>query len=349
MTSKIVGNHHITLSTGGAQEDWDFHTQALGLRPVKKTMLYDGAEPVYHLYYSNADIDAGVDPDVVSDAPAGQGRPPRLQPGQGGRASRSTSRSIDYWANRLDELGFADGALRGARHQAPHVRPPVRDPVHARRHDRRHAPRLRRAAACPRSTAIKGAYAPVISVIDPDEMVLYLETGLGAEKVDEDGARQAFELDGEGFGRRVELLHEPDVRPGTWHFAEGTPHHWAWNVVNEDNQMELKGFIEGLGFTDVTEQKDRGYFLSVYNRTPGGALFEYAFTPADRGFLIDEPEEQLGDDDPDPAAVRAPRRRDDRLPRADRGPPLRRAENSNEARTGERASLSSSTRRTVAG
>ena len=42
MTSKIVGNHHITLSTGGAQEDWDFHTQTLGMRPVKKTMLYDG-------------------------------------------------------------------------------------------------------------------------------------------------------------------------------------------------------------------------------------------------------------------------------------------------------------------
>ncbi len=85
MSSRIVGNHHITLSTGGAQEDWDFHTQALGLRPVKKTMLYDGAEPVYHLYYANADIDAGVDPDVVPDAPAGQDGPPGLQPGQGDR------------------------------------------------------------------------------------------------------------------------------------------------------------------------------------------------------------------------------------------------------------------------
>ena len=59
MSSRIIGNHHITLSTGGAQEDWDFHTQTLGLRPIKKTMLYDGAEPVYHLYYANADIDAG--------------------------------------------------------------------------------------------------------------------------------------------------------------------------------------------------------------------------------------------------------------------------------------------------
>jgi glyoxalase family protein len=57
--------------------------------------------------------------------------------------------------------------------------------------------------------------------------------------------------------------------------------------------MALKGWIEGRGFTDVTEQKDRGYFLSCYDRTPSGALFEYAFTPADRGFLIDESEDKL--------------------------------------------------------
>ena len=131
-------------------------------------------------------------------------------------------------------------------------------------------------------------------MIDPDEMVLYLETGLGAEKAGEEGLRQAFDLGGAAFGSRIELIHEPDVRPGTWHFAEGTAHHWAWDVANEDSQMHVKGWIEGLGFTDVTEQKDRGYFLSCYNRTPGGALFEYAFTPADRGFLIDEPEDQLG-------------------------------------------------------
>jgi glyoxalase family protein len=291
MSSRIVGNHHITLSTGGAQEDWDFHTQALGLRPVKKTMLYDGAEPVYHLYYANADIDAGS---ILTSFPM------RQQGKMGRRGSNQVKEiglsiedgSIDYWANRLDELGFA----------TEHT-------------EARGAKRLRFAHPCgipytlvgtsgdnrrgygeggvPSEHGIKGAYAPVISVIDPDEMVMYLETGLEAKKVDEDGPHQAFEVAG-AFGGRVELVHEPELRPGTWHFAEGTPHHWAWDVADEDNQMGLKGFIEGLGYTDVTEQKDRGYFLSCYNRTPGGALFEYAFTPADRGFLIDESEDQLG-------------------------------------------------------
>ena len=292
MTSKIVGNHHITLSTGGAQEDWDFHTQTLGMRPVKKTMLYDGSEPVYHLYYANADIDAGS---ILTTFPM------RQQGKMGRRGSNQVKEiglsvddgSIDFWADRLSELGVAaehSEALGSKRLSFAH---PCGIPytLVGTSGDAR---RGHGGSGVPAEHGIKGAYAPVISVIDPDEMVLYLETGLGAEKVGEDGARQAFDLGGAGYGSRIELVHEPDVRPGTWHFAEGTPHHWAWNVVDEANQMEIKGWIEGLGYTDVTEQKDRGYFLSCYNRTPGGALFEYAFTPDDRGFLIDEPEDQLG-------------------------------------------------------
>jgi glyoxalase family protein len=291
MSSRIVGNHHITLSTGGAQEDWDFHTQTLGLRPVKKTMLYDGAEPVYHLYYANADIDAGS---ILTAFPM------RQQGKIGRRGSNQVKEigfsiddgSIDYWANRLDQLGFATEHTEALGTKRLRFAHPCGIPytLVGTSGDTR---RGYGEGGVPSEHGIKGAYAPVISVIDPEEMVMYLETGLEAKKVDEDGPHQAFEVAG-GFGGRVELVHEPELRPGTWHFAEGTPHHWAWNVVDEENQMGLKGFIEGLGYTDVTEQKDRGYFLSCYNRTPGGALFEYAFTPADRGFLIDEPADQLG-------------------------------------------------------
>jgi glyoxalase family protein len=51
------GNHHLTLSVGGAQEDYDFHTRALAMRSVKKTVLFDGKAPIYHLYYANANGD----------------------------------------------------------------------------------------------------------------------------------------------------------------------------------------------------------------------------------------------------------------------------------------------------
>ena len=49
--SFISGYHHLTLSTDGAQEDYDFYTKTLGLHSIKRTVLFDGTIPVYHLYY----------------------------------------------------------------------------------------------------------------------------------------------------------------------------------------------------------------------------------------------------------------------------------------------------------
>src|SRR5215203_3087828 len=49
----IGGFHHLTACAGGAQEDIDFYTQVVGQRMVKQTVLFDGTNPVYHLYYAD--------------------------------------------------------------------------------------------------------------------------------------------------------------------------------------------------------------------------------------------------------------------------------------------------------
>ena len=73
----IQRHHHITLCVGGAQEDYDFHTKVLGLKSVKKTALYDGDVPIYHLYYGN---------DVVPGVHAGDRFPCGNPVGSGGGA-----------------------------------------------------------------------------------------------------------------------------------------------------------------------------------------------------------------------------------------------------------------------
>ena len=45
----VRGTHHLTFCVGGAQEDYDFHVRLLGLKSVKKTVLFDGEIPIYHL------------------------------------------------------------------------------------------------------------------------------------------------------------------------------------------------------------------------------------------------------------------------------------------------------------
>jgi glyoxalase family protein len=88
-------------------------------------------------------------------------------------------------------------------------------------------------------------------------------------------------------------VEEPHLHQGTWHFGEGTIHHQAFDVGTADNQQVVKDHIVGLGFTDVSEAKDRGYFFSMYCRSPSGLLVEFAYgTP--QGFLIDETASELG-------------------------------------------------------
>ena len=74
-----------------------------------------------------------------------------------------------------------------------------------------------------------------------------------------------------------------------------------------ENQQVVKDWIVGLGFTDVSEAKDRGYFFSMYCRSPSGLLVEFAYgTP--QGFLIDEAADELGYAHVHPASLGAPPR-----------------------------------------
>lgn len=46
--SIIKGFHHLTACVSGAQEDVDFYVKLLGQSLVKKTVLLDGEDPIYH-------------------------------------------------------------------------------------------------------------------------------------------------------------------------------------------------------------------------------------------------------------------------------------------------------------
>ena len=84
------------------------------------------------------------------------------------------------------------------------------------------------------------------------------------------------------------------------HFIDGSVsgqcgfhNHHAFDTRTLEDQAAVKDWLVGLGYTDVSDVKDRGYFFSVYLRTPGGALFELAYSTP-QGFMIDESEDELG-------------------------------------------------------
>ena len=82
----VSGYHHLTMSTHGVQEDYDFYTRALGLYSVKRTVLFDGVLPVYHLYYGSRHGDAST---IITTFPF---KKPGIFGRRGTNQSRSSSR-----------------------------------------------------------------------------------------------------------------------------------------------------------------------------------------------------------------------------------------------------------------
>ena len=288
----IRGTHHLTFCVGGAQEDYDFHVRLLGLRSVKKTVLFDGEIPIYHLYYGNED----GDPSTLLTAF------PYRQAGWMGKRGTNQAKilllsvpanSIGYWSDRFAEHAVEFELIERFGTERLLFRHPcgieyalVGDPE----------PDARKpyGRVVPAEHAIRGAFGTTTSVTEQGPMDYFIVHGMNGEPLGDEGEKPPVpDRRRRGLGRILELVEEPHLHQGTWHFGEGTIHHQAFDVGTADNQQVVKDWIVGLGFTDVSEAKDRGYFFSMYCRSPSGLLVELAYgTP--EGFLIDEAASELG-------------------------------------------------------
>ncbi len=291
LPAQIMRHHHVTLNVGSAQEDYDFHTRVLGLKSIKKTALYDGHEPIYHLYYGN---DTGEESTLITCFPFRQAaRMGRRGTGQISAIALSVPvSSLEFWEQHLARHGcavarderFGEKSLRlthpcGIEYQMVGIADDDRKPYSN--------------GAIPEGFGIRGTHGITVSVRDLEGSEEFMHDGWNGQGRRIDGNFVRYEVGHGGSGTIVDFHHEPHVAQGSWLFGEGVVHHCAFQVDDLDVQASVKANLEGLGFTDVSERKDRGYFDSVYVRTPGGALFE-ATVSKPEGFLVDESYEQLG-------------------------------------------------------
>ena len=293
MNAYLEGSHHVTLSVAGAQEDVDFHTKILGMRFIKRTILFDGSIPVYHLYYSNA---TGDPSSVVTTFPWGStGHKGRRGTNQAREVLLSVpSGSLDYWHRRLGDHGIDVDDIEkfGARRLAFRHPSGIEYELVPAEGDEREGFTGNGVA---QEHAIHGLHGLGIHVATPERMVEFTnESFFGDGNVVEDGALAQYQVGNAKFGNYIELTGDTGDDQGTWKYGAGTYHHFAWNLDTLENQDQAKFNIEGAGYTDISELKDRKYFKSVYVRTPGGALFELAVTHADGGWDCDESPRELG-------------------------------------------------------
>lgn len=283
--SVIQSHHHVTLCVGNAQEDYDFHTQLLGLNSVKKTLLFDGKIPIYHLYYGNREGDPST---LITCFPMSH---------IGVHGTRGSGQiktilcsipydSIAFWENRMKVFGIESS---------------TRDVFGEKRIEFNHPCGIHYALVAVEKddrkpyisgdfgegNAIRGVHGITVSVREQAQQDKFMKSGIGFRATGDEGQHIRYEVSDGGSGRVVEILEEPDLQQGSWTFGAGTVHHCAFKVNDADEQMQVKNHLEAIGYTDCSDQKDRKYFHSVYFRTPGGALFEAAYN-SEMGFECDE-------------------------------------------------------------
>lgn len=289
----VEGSHHVTLSVAGAQEDVDFHVKVLGMRMIKRTVLFDGSLPIYHLYYSNA---AGDPSSVVTTFPWAQA-------GFHGKRGTNQARevllsvpheSMDFWHRRLTEhnIEVDNIELFGQRRLAFRHPSGIEYVFVGNTGDERVG---HTGYGVPGEHAIHGIHGVGVHVTTPERMVEFAgEVFHSQDHLLEEGDRSAVQIGHQKYGNHLEITVNRKDDQGTWGYGAGTYHHFAWNVATLDNQSDLKFEVEGRGYTDISELKDRKYFKSVYVRTPSGALFELAVTHEGGGWTCDESPQELG-------------------------------------------------------
>jgi glyoxalase family protein len=279
----MSGIHHVTAISGPASRNLDFYTRVLGMRLVKKTVNFDDPG-TYHLYYGDA---AGHPGTILTFFPWEHAAAGRMGAGQTQETRfRVPVGAIGFWAHRFIEKGVAHETVTkrfgqpvltftdpdGMGLALVGVEGAASEPAWA-------------ADGIPAEHAIRGFHGVTLMVADAGPSGAVLTGALGFAKAGEEGGLTRYRASAE-IGGFVDLREAKGSASGR--MGRGSVHHIAFRAKDDAEQAEMaRKLTDDLGL-QVTEQKDRKYFRSVYFREPSGVIFEIATDQP--GFAVDEQE-----------------------------------------------------------
>jgi glyoxalase family protein len=288
MSSAASGIHHVTAIAGKALRNFNFYTNTLGLRFVKKTVNFDDPSS-YHFYYGD---EAGNPGTILTFFPWEHAGPGRGGVGQTQQtAFRVPARSIGYWVHRFVANGVAHEALEkrfgetvlsftdpdGMSLALVGV-PGVEAEVGWSNGD------------IPTEHAIRGFHGVTLLLDSAEKTGAIIADVFGFVEDAREGSTIRYRAAGTGRGGLVNIYQAKGFLPGR--MGRGSVHHIAFRARNDAEQAEMAGKLVHDHGIHPTEQKDRNYFRSIYFREPGGILFEIATDIP--GFAVDEPLASLG-------------------------------------------------------
>lgn len=287
MENKILGIHHITAIAGSAQRNYDFYTNVLGLRLVKKTVNFDDPG-TYHFYYGNETGEPGT---ILTFFPWTTVKPGINGIGMATEIGYSVpAHSLDFWAARFKQKRafFNQPVERFGEKILPFQDPDGLNSflVVPEKNDDRSPWAV---GDINSDVATRGFHSVTLLLQKVEPTAKILTDLFGYRLLKQEGSRYRFITDAENNANIVDIVESPDGKRGV--NAGGTNHHVAFRVKDEETQMQLREKIVELGL-NITNKIDRNYFFSLYFREPGGVLFEIATD--NPGFAVDENVGELG-------------------------------------------------------
>ncbi len=286
MENRILGLHHITAIADNAKLNYNFYTDILGLRLVKKTVNFDDPG-TYHFYYGN---ESGTPGTILTFFPwegigkgaAGAGMATHI-------GYTVAEGALDFWRDRLQQnnISFTEEEIFGEKVIA------FRDPdglqlqlVVPGQTDNRKPWTTK---SINESVALKGFHHVTLSLRKADNTLKVLTDVLGYHVEKQEGNRYRLITDAIDTANIVDIIADEKMHAGR--NTAGTNHHIAFRVKDDNILMDYREKVLSAGL-NITTKIDRDYFFSLYFREPGGVLFELATD--NPGFTRDESLETLG-------------------------------------------------------
>ncbi|MBW1655663.1 ring-cleaving dioxygenase [Flavobacterium quisquiliarum] len=288
MENTILGLHHITAIAGDAKRNFDFYSKILGLRFIKKTVNFDDPG-TYHFYFGDEVGSAGT---ILTFFPWGAG----IQQGRKGSGMATEigysvpKGSLDFWQKRFEQYNviYNKPAEKFGEKYLTFLDPDglKLELIESKTDDNRKPWETDEVKA---DMATRGFHNITLTLNDIKPTAAILTEIFGYKLIAQEVNRYRYATDAVENAAIVDLVELADEKRGL--NANGTVHHVAFRVKNDEILMHFREKIEAYGLS-ITPQIDRQYFHSLYFREPGGVLFEIATD--NPGFTVDESLEELG-------------------------------------------------------
>lgn len=282
---QLTGIHHITAITSSAEKNYEFFTNVLGMRLVKKTVNQDDIQ-TYHLFFADDRGNAGTDI-TFFDFPG----IPKAQRGNN-EIYRSglrvpNDRALEYWIKRFDHFNVKHSGISeqfGVKVINFEDFDGQQMQLISDQNDKGVAPGTAWInGPVPTEFGIHGLGTTLIRVADFQFLKQVLEMVLMFRESKTEGNLHYFET-GEG-GNGASIIVEHNTVLGRAQQGYGSVHHLAFRVKDREQLDKWIDRLQGYQFP-TSGYVDRFYFESLYSPVSNGILFEFATD--EPGFIDDE-------------------------------------------------------------